>query len=70
MINTGECLMMIDKSETEGGKGEPLTVSIQIPEMSASVNALKSVNGRGNEVIEQGKLGVSVRANSKGITGN
>ena len=33
--------MTMDKSETGGGKGERLTVSIKIPEVSACVNTLK-----------------------------
>ena len=62
--------MTMDKIETWGGKGEPLTVSIQIPEVSACMNAIKVQMGGVLKGTGQGKLKVSVRANSRDITGN
>ena len=69
-INTRECLMMMDKSKLGEGKVEPLTVSIQIPEVSTCVNTLKVQMVGLMKVTEQGKLKVSLRANSRDIAGN
>ena len=59
----------MDKSETGGRKGEPLTVSIQIPEVSACVNSLKVQMVGVMKVTGQGKLKLSVRANCRDIKG-